>query len=392
MRLPQKNGAIDREKATALIHHAIDNGVNYIDTAWTYHGGQSESFLGDVLAGGYREKVRLATKMPHWLVNDRQDMDRILNTQLNRLRTDHMDYYLIHSLTADGWKRIKENGVLEFLDRAKEDGRIDNAGFSFHDSVDIFRQIIDSYDWDICLIQYNYLDENYQAGKEGLKYAAEKGIAVAIMEPLRGGNLARNIPPEVGNIWNEADLKRTPAEWGLRWIWNHPEVTVVLSGMNDISQVDENIRTASRAHPGSLTEEELGTVRKVAEKYRGLMTIPCTGCNYCMPCPAGVDIPGCFDLYNSNKIFGGANDGGTKHRYLLYQMDVLGERSSASLCINCGKCLEKCPQHIDIPEKLKDVEALFEGPVIKLKASAMRMALPLVRKIGPLKYRQMRKE
>ncbi|TGC09731.1 aldo/keto reductase [Methanolobus halotolerans] len=387
MRLPKKDGGINHEKATALIRHAIDNGVNYIDTAWTYHGEESEKLLGNALAEGYRERVRIATKMPHWLVSSRQDMDKFLELQLKRLRTDHIDYYLIHSLTASGWMEIKEKGVLEFLDTAKKDGRIKNAGFSFHDNIKVFKEIIDSYDWDICLIQYNYLDENHQAGTEGLKYAAEKDIGVIVMEPLRGGSLATNVPPEVEKNWEGADVKRTPAEWGLRWIWNHPEVTVVLSGMSDKSQLDENIRTASEAYPDSLAEDELDTVRRAAKKYKELATIPCTGCNYCMPCPAGVDIPGCFDLYNSSKIFGGTNDGGTQHRYLLYQMGILGERSSASLCVNCGKCKELCPQKIDIPEWMKEVEAQFEQPVVKFKASAMRLVLPVFRRVSFLKYR-----
>jgi predicted aldo/keto reductase-like oxidoreductase len=318
-------------------------------------------------------------------------MDKILQFQLNKLHTDYIDYYLIHSLTKGGWEKMKENGVLEFLDRAKNDGRIRNTGFSFHDNVELFKEIIDSYDWDICLIQYNYLDEHNQAGTEGLRYAVEKGIAVMVMEPLRGGNLARNATPEISDIWDEADVKRTPAEWALRWIWNHPEVTVVLSGMNDISQVDENILTASEAYPNSLNQKELDTVARVAEKYRDLMTIPCTGCNYCVPCPAGVDIPGCFELYNSREVFRGAGNDDTQYRYLLYQMGILGNRSSASLCINCGKCKEQCPQHIDIPVKMKEVETQFESPVIKLKATAMRHILPFFRQFSLFKNRQRNK-
>jgi len=388
MRLPEKDGAIDRQKATALVCHAIDSGINYVDTAWTYHKDQSEAFLGEALADGYREKVRLATKMPHWLVKDQQDMEKFLNIQLNRLRTDHIDYYLIHSLTAGGWKKIKENGVLEFLERAKKDGRIRNAGFSFHDNVEIFKEIVDSYDWDACLIQYNFLDEKHQAGTEGLKYAAKKGIAVIVMEPLRGGSLVRNIPTEVADIWSEADVKRTPVQWALRWIWNHPEVTLVLSGMNEISQVDENIRTASEAYPDSLTENELDTVQRVAEKYRNLMMIPCTGCGYCMPCPVGVDIPGCFDLYNSKMIFKGISDHDTQYRYLIHQMGILGKNSAASLCVECGKCKEHCPQHIDIPEKMKEVEAQFEKPITKLTAKTMKLILPLFRQVTLLRNRQ----
>ena len=388
MRLPEKDGAIDYEKASAFLRHAIDNGVNYIDTAWTYHKEQSESFLGEALNNGYREKVRIATKMPHWLVRNQEDMDKFLDIQLGRLRTDYIDYYLIHSLTAGGWKKVRDNGVLEFLDRAKKDGRVRNAGFSFHDGTEVFREIIDSYDWDICLMQYNYLDENHQAGTEGLKYAAEKGIAVAVMEPLRGGNLARNIPPVVDDILNGADAKRTPAEWALRWVWNHPEVTVVLSGMNEISQIDENIRTAAEAYPNSLNEKELETVSKVAEKYRNLMTIPCTGCNYCMPCPVGVDIPGCFDLYNSKEIFKGISDQDIQYRYLIHQMGILGKESSASLCVNCGKCVEKCPQNINVPERMKDVESQFERPVTKVKAKAMRLVLPIFRHISLMRNQQ----
>ena len=275
MRLPEKDGAIDNGKANALLRHAIDNGINYIDTSWTYHKEQSETFLGNALADGYREKVSIATKMPHWLVKNRQDMDRFLEIQLKKLRTDHIDYYLIHALTKGGWEKIKEIGVLEFLDTAKKDGRIGNTGFSFHDNTEVFKEIVDSYNWDICQIQYNFLDENSQAGTKGLEYAAKKGIAVIVMEPLHDGNLVRNIPPEVSEVWNESEVKRTPAEWGLRWVWNHPEVTVVLSGISEISQVDENILTASEAYHNSLAEKKLETVQKAAEKYRELMLIPC---------------------------------------------------------------------------------------------------------------------
>ena len=389
MRLPEKDGAIDNGKAATLLHRAIDNGINYIDTSWTYHKEQSETFLGDALTGGYREKVRIATKMPHWLIKNRQDMDRFLGIQLKKLRTDHIDYYLIHALNKGGWEKIKENGVREFLNTAKEDGRIRNTGFSFHDNTEVFKDIIDSYEWDICQIQYNFLDVNTQAGTEGLKYAAEKGIAVIVMEPLRGGNLVRNIPPEVSEIWNESDVKRTPAEWGFRWVWNHPEVTVVLSGMNEISQVDENIRTASGAYPNSLNEKELDTVRRAAEKYRKLMIIPCTGCRYCMPCPAGVDIPGCFELYNSSNVFKGRGEYDAQYMYLIHHMGVLGDRTSASLCIDCGRCKKHCPQQIGIPEKMRDIEAQFEGPGTKFKVTVMKLFMPIFKHVSLLKNRQL---
>ena len=389
MRLPEKDGAIDDRKATALLRHAIDNGVNYIDTSWTYHKEQSETFLGDALADGYRDKVKIATKMPHWLIKNRSDMDRFLNIQLKKLCTDHIDYYLIHALTEGGWEKIKESGVREFLDTAKKDGRIRNTGFSFHDNTEVFKEIIDSYNWDICQIQYNFLDESFQAGTEGLKYAAEKGITVIVMEPLRGGNLVRNIPPEVSEVWNKSNVKKSPAEWGLRWIWNHPEVAVVLSGMNEISQIDENIQTASEAYPNSLTERELDTVKMAAEKYRKLMTIPCTGCKYCMPCPSGVDIPGCFELYNSINIFKGLGEYDAQYMYLIHHMGILGNRTSASLCTDCENCKKHCPQHIDIPNKMKDVEAQFERPITKLKATVMKLFMPFFKHISLLKNRQL---
>lgn len=389
MRLPEESSAIDYGKATDLLRHAIDNGVNYIDTSWTYHREQSETFLGNALTDGYREKVRIATKMPHWLVKNRPDMDRFLEIQLKRLRTDYIDYYLIHALTKGGWEKIKDIGVLEFLETAKKDGRIRNTGFSFHDNTEVFKEIIDSYNWDICQIQYNFLDENNQAGTEGLKYAAEKGIAVIVMEPLRGGNLVRNIPPEVSKVWNESDAKKTPAEWGLRWVWNHPEVTVVLSGMSEVLQVDENVRTASEAYPDSLTEKELETVQKAGEKYRQLMIIPCTGCRYCMPCPAGVDIPGCFELFNSSNIFKGRGEYDAQYMYLIHHMGILGDRTSASLCIECGRCKSHCPQHIGIPERMKDIEAQFERPGTKLKVAVMKFFLPFIRQISLLKNRQL---
>jgi predicted aldo/keto reductase-like oxidoreductase len=359
MRLPEKDGTIDREKATALIRHAIDRGVNYIDTAWTYHSGQSETVVGEALAGAYRNRVRIATKMPRWLVTTREDMDRFLDLQLQRLRTDHIDYYLVHSLLAGNWRALMELGLAEFLDAAQADGRIINAGFSFHDDTETFKEIVDAYDWDFCQIQYNYLDEYHQAGTEGLRYAAERGLAVMIMEPLRGGNLAVRVPPEVSTIWDEAEKKRTPAAWGLRWIWNHPEVTVVLSGMNEISQVDENIETASEGRAGSLTADELAIVRRAADTFQALMSVPCTGCRYCMPCPNGVDIPGCFDLYNSAHLFG--DQGPYNDRYFYSSLHRPQKNSGASLCRDCGLCEDQCLQHIEIRKHLKTIEREFEG-------------------------------
>lgn len=255
MRLPvQDDGSIDEEKATRMVRHAIDNGVNYVDTAWPYHMGHSEPFLGRSLADGYREKVKLATKQPQWMVKTPEDMDRFLNAQLQKLNTDHIDYYLIHSLVGSSWNTIRDIGVLDFLDRAKADGRIVNAGFSYHGAPGDFAPIVDAYDWDFCQLQYNFLDENVQAGTKGLEYAASKGLGVIIMEPLRGGSLADPVPSEVMDIWEEADVRRSPVEWALRWVWNHPEVTVVLSGMSAPSHVEENLRIADEGLASSLTK------------------------------------------------------------------------------------------------------------------------------------------
>ncbi len=254
MRLPVKeDGSIDEERAKKQVRYAIDHGVNYVDTAWPYHMGASEPFVGRALADGYREKVKLATKLPSWLIEKREDMDTFLNAQLEKLQTDHIDYYLVHALVGELWDTVKNLGVTEFLTKAKADGRIRNTGFSFHGAATDFSRIVDAYDWDFCQIQYNYLDEKNQAGTAGLEYAASKGLGVVIMEPLRGGNLTRTVPAAVQKIWDESPKKRTAAEWALRWIWDHPEVTVVLSGMNEETQIEENLRVAGEAYPGCLS-------------------------------------------------------------------------------------------------------------------------------------------
>lgn len=362
MRLPVKeDGSIDEERATKQVRYAIDQGVNYVDTAWPYHMGESEPFLGRALDDGYREKVKIATKLPSWLIESREDMDKFLNAQLENLKTDHIDYYLIHALVGDLWDNVEKLGVVDFLDKAKADGRIINAGFSFHGSGDEFKRIVDAYDWDFCQIQYNFLDENNQAGTRGLEYAASKSLGVIVMEPLRGGNLTKTLPQAVKEIWDEAPIKRSPAEWALRWVWNHPEVTVVLSGMNEEAHVEENLKVAGEAYPNSLTEAELQLAKRVEQKYRELMKVGCTGCRYCMPCPAGVNIPLCFETYNDLYMSGNADEAKFMYAARLGGIVSSGETEFASQCVQCGKCLEKCPQHIDIPTILESVVEELEG-------------------------------
>jgi len=353
MRFPSKGRGIDEERTIRQIRYAIDNGVNYLDTAPVYHMGKSEPILAKALAGGYREKVRIATKLPHWFVSEHADMDRILDGQLENLQTDHIDYYLLHNLSKGGMERLRPLGVFEFLDAAKKDGRISNAGFSFHSSTQDFKEIVDAYPWDFCQIQYNYLDETSQAGTEGLRYAASKGLAVIVMEPLRGGNLAGRVPESVQKIWDRAPVRRTPAEWALRWVWNHPEVTVVLSGMNEEAHIDENIRVAAAAAPGSLSAEELATVNAARDEFRRLMKVGCTGCSYCMPCPYGVDIPGCFAKYNTYHLF--PHDMSVKFHYMMRHGGLEEAKSHAGLCRRCGKCTRSCPQSLPIPALMRDV-------------------------------------
>jgi predicted aldo/keto reductase-like oxidoreductase len=372
MRLPaNSDGSIDEPRAIAQIRDAIDKGVNYMDTAWPYHDGASEPLLGKALAGGYREKVKIATKLPSWLIESRADMDRYLNAQLVKLGTDHIDYYLVHALEGTSWDKLEGLGIREFLDTAKKDGRIRNAGFSFHGLAEDFKRIIDAYPWVFCQIQYNYLDQEFQAGTEGLKYAGSKNIGVVIMEPLRGGNLALpTAPPAVAALWDEAKVKRTPAQWALRWVWNHPEVTVVLSGMNEEAHIVENLTIAGEAHANSLTKEELDLVDRVARKYQELMQVGCTGCAYCMPCPTGVKIPKCFDFFNKMHMFGNVQE--AKFMYIAFNSGATshGEPGFASQCVACGECLEKCPQHIAIPEMLERVVAELEGPNFQAEVEA----------------------
>ncbi len=359
MRLPLLPGGdpskIDEKEAIKLIRYAIDKGVNYIDTAYPYHGtgmgkgGESEPLVAKALKDGYREKVKIATKLPSWLIKTREDMDRYLNEQLERLQIKTIDFYLVHSLNRTVWESVKKSGISEFLDQAIKDGRIKHAGFSFHEKHEYFNEIVDYYDWSFCQIQYNYLDEDFQAGLEGLKYAAKKDLGIAIMEPLRGGKLAGKLPDDVQNIFDQAEVKRTPAEWALRWVWNHPEVSVVLSGMNTMEQLIENLKVAGEAKEDSLTKQEETIVNQVKTAFKQKTKVNCTGCNYCMPCPAGVNIPSCFNFYNNYHIFG---------KEEMYKRLTVEQRASS--CAECGKCETHCPQGILIQQELKNVKAVFE--------------------------------
>jgi len=358
MRLPLKeSGQIDEDKATGMIRYAIDHGVNYIDTAYPYHNGEGEPVVGRALAGGYREKVHLATKLPSWMIKSREEMDKYLDEQLARLRTDFIDFYLLHGLTQPFWENLSALGVTDFLDDAIADDRIRYAGFSFHDNTKAFKEIVKSYDWTFVQIQYNFMDEHYQAGTEGLKYAAKKGLGIVVMEPIRGGLLAKELPG-ISEIWKKADVQHTPAEWALRWVWDHPEVTVVLSGMSALEQVRQNVEVAKNGLTNSLTNAEFTLFKNVKKELEKRIIIPCTGCKYCMPCPHGVSIPECFEYYNRGHMY--EDEEQTRQLYLAFLGGFFdGNPSYASLCQECGEREEKCPQSLQIRDNLKNVVEYF---------------------------------
>ncbi len=357
MRLPLVAGGgnsdIDEETAKVMLRTAIDRGVNYVDTAYPYHGtgfdnpGQSEPFVGRALLDGYREKVKIATKLPSWLIKSRDDMDRFLNHQLERLQTDHIDFYLIHAINSHFWPNLMNNDVKGFLDAALADGRIRNAGFSFHDKLPLFKEVVDAYNWSFCQIQYNYMDQNFQAGAEGLKYAHDRGLGIVIMEPLKGGKLARNIPDEAEKRFASTGRNISPAAWALHWLWNDPRIAVVLSGMSDMEQTLNNLDSAEKYKVNSFSDADEKVIADVREIFRRRTKVGCTACGYCMPCPVGVDIPTCFTYYNNLHMFG---------KEEFYGM--LGPRQASS-CIKCGKCVSHCPQGLQIPDLLEEVSQAF---------------------------------
>lgn len=352
MRLPIIDGdasKIDEPHAIKMIRFAIDHGVNYVDTAYGYHRGNSEIIVGKALRDGYREKIRLATKMPTWLVNSQEDMDKCLNEQLQKLQTSHIDFYLLHGLNKERWPKLREMNVFEWAERKIKEGKIRYLGFSFHDKYPIFKEIIDSYNgWTFCQIQYNYMDTDYQAGTKGLKYAASKGLAVVIMEPVAGGKLAMRPPDDIQALWEKSGIKAKPVELALKWVWSQPEVSVTLSGMSTIEQVTENVEIADRSGTGTLTETELELVNRVAKKYKELGFVGCTGCRYCMPCPQGVNIPEIFSLYN--EYFVKDRNDEIKNKY----WEHITPESQAKRCARCGRCEELCPQQLSIRDILRN--------------------------------------
>jgi predicted aldo/keto reductase-like oxidoreductase len=351
--LNEEHSNINEPEAIKMLRYAIDHGVNYIDSAYFYHRGNSEVVVGKALKDGYREKVRIATKLPCGDVKSPADFDRLLNEQLKRLQDKKVDFYLLHGLNKVEWAKVRDFGVIKWAEGAMKDGRIGRLGFSFHDSYDVFQNIVDAYDdWVLCQIQYNYMDEQLQAGTKGLEYAHKKGLAVVVMEPIRGGRLAK--PPEkVAKIWDSAPVRKTPQEWALRWVWNHPEVTLALSGMSNMQQVIENIGYAENSQPHNLTAAELALIERARDAYVSLTAVSCTACRYCMPCPNDVDIPRVFEFYNEAMVYNTVDE-----QRRMYNNPRFKERS-ADKCIKCDQCVEKCPQKLPIPELLEKAHAFL---------------------------------
>ncbi len=359
MRLPcvdnqPMSANIDEDLAIRMIRHAIDDGVNYIDTAYPYHQGNSEKVVGKALRDGYRERIKLADKLPVWLVNEPADFDRILDEQLDRLGTDHIDFYLLHALTKKRWsENVLKNGLIEKAQSAIKDGRIGYLGFSFHDSFNLFEEIVKAYDWTFCQIQYNYMDINNQAGVKGLKLAAGKGLGVIVMEPLLGGHLA-NPPASVRAAMDEVADRYTPADLALKWIWNQSEVSLVLSGMSTMEQVEQNLISAEGSSPDSFGTVEKKAIAGLRKNYRAGIAIPCTNCKYCMPCPHGVEIPVNFELFNHSHLY---NDlPAARFRYSIY----LTQAQRSDKCVACRECEEKCPQQIPISTWMPKVSELLQ--------------------------------
>ncbi len=359
MRLPVLNGqqgCIDEPLATRLLHTAIEQGVTYVDNAYPYHDGQSEPWLGRALRGGYREKVFLATKLPSWAVETRADFDRYLDEQLTRLQTDHLDCYLLHCLKREWWEKIKKLGALEFLDAALKDGRIRHTGFSFHDDYPVFEEIVKAYDWSMCQVQFNFMDDELQAGVRGVRLAAQRGLGVVAMEPLRGGNLAKPMAADALALWQNMHPERSPVDWAFRWVWSFPEVSLALTSMSAPAHLEENLGLASLAQPNALSREELTLLRRVKQKLRDKAKAPCTACDYCLPCPEGVAIPKILSFYNDRFVHDDLKSASIGYSFLL------GPEQQATQCSECGECEKLCPQQLPIRELLKAAHRELAAP------------------------------
>ena len=352
MRFTKKGGSADYEKAEAEVLRAIELGVNYFDTAYIYPG--NEECLGKILANNHvREKINIATKLPQYMIKTKAAIDKTFEEELRRLRTDYIDYYLMHMFTdIQEWENIKALGIEDWIKEHKANGSIRQIGFSYHGDTDMFLKILDAYDWDFCQIQYNYMDEHSQAGRKGLMAAAKKGIPVIIMEPLRGGKLVNQLPEEALTLMKDSERAYSAAEWGLRWLWDQPEVTCILSGMNSMEMVEENIRIASDVEAGQFTDSDFELIENVKSIIRQKEKVGCTGCRYCMPCPKGVDIPGIFHYYNLTAL----QKKSSARFEFARNLGIRQEPVFASQCIGCGKCEKHCPQHINIREKLKEAD------------------------------------
>lgn len=354
MRLPlldEDPTHIDEDQSIRMIRYAVDHGVNYVDTAYPYHRGRSEEVVARALKDGYRTRVKLVDKSPVWLINEPGDFDKYLDEQLTRLGTDSLDVYLLHALHDEVWEKVRSLGALDFLTRALKDGRIKHAGFSFHDSLPVFKEIVDAYDWTMCQIMLNYVDRDFQAGVEGMRYAAAKGTAVVVMEPLRGGKLTSNIPPSVQTVLDGCDIKRSPVEWALQWVWNNPEVSTVLSGMSSMEQVIQNVALADQARPGSLSAPEVAMLSRARDAYLSQMKVGCSDCGYCMPCPNNVLISTIFELFNDLAMYGTGAESRKTYR------NITEGQKDASRCIECGACEDACPQHLPIRKHLKEAHS-----------------------------------
>lgn len=369
MRFTKKGGSIDIDKAEKEVMAAIESGVNYLDTAYVYPG--SETAVGEILhRNGCREKIYLATKLPHYLIKSMDGVEKMFQEELKRLKTTYIDYYLMHMLTdIPTWERLKQMGMAEWIEKKLASGEIRNIGFSYHGNSDMFQKLVDVYDWDFCQIQYNYMDEHSQAGVEGLRYANKKGLPVIIMEPLRGGRLVNLLPESAKELFHKDEKQRTPAELALKWLYNQPEVTCVLSGMNSMEMVEQNVKTASESPVGCMTEEDFALVEQVKKEIEKNVKVGCTGCSYCMPCPKGVDIPGTFRCYNAMYSEGKRSGRQDYLQCTAFRKDT----SSASQCIGCGKCESHCPQHIEIRKELKNAARELETIPYKVVKSAIQI-------------------